>query len=394
MRISNNDAIALIDANNFYASCEQNINPHLRNKPVVILSNNDGCIIARSPEARALKIKMGTPYFKVKERLNKLDVAVLSSNYSLYGDMSRRLMNLLKNYCEQIEIYSIDEAFVSISRPNDENLYPWARSIRSLIYQNLGITITVGIGENKVRANKIWGVGKQTSNWLQSKGIKNARELRDMEENEIIKKLGIVGKRLQLELKGHRCLPIEKNKKSKKEIQVSRSFGTPITKLEDLTQALATHAIKASEKMRSQNLQSSNIRVFARTSKYSSQNYQRSAHRKLTNATDDTNNILKIVVELSKEIYNPEYKFSKAGVLMQDLTNSEYLQQSVINYKSQKVLKKSTNLMKTIDLLNKRFNNNAITWAITKNPQSWKMNKNFLSRSSTTDIEQIPTIVK
>jgi len=337
-------------------------------------------------------------------------------------------MNLLKNYCEQIEIYSIDEAFVSISRPNNRNLYPWARNIRSLIYQNLGITITVGIGENKVRAkianklaknidysagifdlararnennylkrisvDKIWGVGKQSSNWLQSKGIKNARELRDMEENEIIKKLGIIGKRLQLELKGHRCLPIEKNKKSKIEIQVSRSFGTPITKLEDLTQALATHAIKASEKMRSQNLQSSNIRVFARTSKYSSQNYQRSAHRKLTNATDDTNNILKIVVELSKEIYNPEYKFSKAGVLMQDLTNSEYLQQSVINYKSQKVLKKSTNLMKTIDLLNKRFNNNAITWAITKNPQSWKMNKNFLSRSSTTDIEQIPTIVK
>jgi len=215
-----------------------------------------------------------------------------------------------------------------------------------------------------------------------------------MEENEIVKKLGIVGRRLQLELKGYKCLPIEKNKKSKKEIQVSRSFGTPVTKLEDLTQALATHAIKASEKMRSQNLQSSDIRVFARTSKYSSQNYQRSAHRKLTNATDDTNKILKTVVELSKEIYNPEYKFSKAGVLMQDLTNSEYLQQSVINYKSQKVLKKSKNLMKTIDLLNKRFNNNAITWAITKNPQSWKMNKNLLSRSSTTDIEQIPTIVK
>ena len=131
-----------------------------------------------------------------------------------------------------------------------------------------------------------------------------------------------------------------KKQEPKKEIQVSRSFGTPITKLEDLTQALATHAIKASEKMRSQNLQSSDIRVFARTSKYSSQNYQRSAHRKLTNATDDTTTILKIVVELSKEIYNPEYKFSKAGVLMQDLTNNGYLQQSVINYKSQEDLKK------------------------------------------------------
>ena len=131
-----NKAIALIDANNFYASCEQSINPHLRNRPVVILSNNDGCIIARSPEARALKIKMGTPYFKAKESLNKLGVAVLSSNYSLYGDISKRLMNLLKDYSEEIEIYSIDEAFVSINRPKDKNLNPWARKVRCLIYQN------------------------------------------------------------------------------------------------------------------------------------------------------------------------------------------------------------------------------------------------------------------
>jgi len=237
---SHNKAIALIDANNFYASCEQSINPHLRNKPVVILSNNDGCVIARSPEARALKIKMGIPYFKAKERLNRLGVTVLSSNYSLYGDMSKRLMNLLKNYSEEIEIYSIDEAFVSILRPKDKSLHPWARKVRCLIYQSLGITLTIGIGENKVRAkiaNKlakninssagifdlvridnendylrkisvenIWGIGKQTSNWLQSKGIKNAKELRDMDQDEIIKKLGVVGKRLQLELKQQKRL--------------------------------------------------------------------------------------------------------------------------------------------------------------------------------------------
>ena len=427
MKISSIDAIALIDANNFYASCEQNINPHLRNKPVVILSNNDGCIIARSPVARALKIKMGTPYFKVKEKLNKLDVAVLSSNYSLYGDMSRRLMNLLKNYCEEIEIYSIDEAFVSISRPNDKNLYPWAREIRALTYQNLGITLTIGIAENKVRAkvanklaknidysagifdlarnknensyfkeisvDKIWGIGKQTSIWLKSKGIKNAQEFIDMKENEIFKKLGIVGKRLQLELKGYKCLPLEKSNKPKRVIQVSRSFGTPITKSEDLTQALATYAIKASAKMRSQNLQTSTIVVFARTSKYSIQNYQKSAYKKLINPTDNTNIILKIVVALSKEIYNPEYKFSKAGVLIQDLTNFEYLQQSIINYKPQKDIKKSETLMRTIDALNKKFNNKAITWAITKNPKEWIMNRNLLSRTSTTDIQQIPTIV-
>ena len=427
MTIMSIEAIALIDANNFYASCEQSINPHLKNKPVVILSNNDGCIIARSPEARALKIEMGVPYFKVKDRLKKLNVAVLSSNYSLYGDMSRRLMNLLKSYCDEIEIYSIDEAFVSTLRPNDKNLYPWARKLRSLIYQSLGITLTIGIGENKVRAkvanklaknidhsagifdlaktkdqdsylrkikvDKIWGIGKQTSNWLQTKGIKNAKELRDMKENEIINKLGVVGKRLQLELKGYKCLPIEKSIKSKRVIQVSRSFGTPITKLEDLTQALAIYAIRASAKMRSQNLQTSLISVFARNSKYSSKNYHRSAYIKLKIATNNTNSILKIVAALSKEIYNSGYKLSKAGVVMQDLTSSKYLQQSIIHYKSQKDIKKSDALMKTIDYLNKRFKKEAITWAITKKPKEWRINKNLLSHTSTTDINKIPTIV-
>ncbi len=424
---SSTKAIALIDANNFYASCEQSINPNLRNKPVVILSNNDGCIIARSPEARALKIKMGIPYFKVKESLNNLGVAVLSSNYSLYGDISKRLMNLLKDYSEEIEIYSIDEAFISILRPKDKNLNPWARKVRCLIYQNLGITLTIGIAENKVRAKiannlaknidsssgifdlariyndndylrkisveKIWGIGKQTSNWLQSKGIKNAKEFRDMDEYEIIKKLGIIGKRLQMELKGNKCLPIEIIKKPKKEIQVSRSFGKPITKLEDLTQALAIYAIKASEKMRSQSLKSSAITIFVRTSHYSNDPYQKSAYKKLINATDNTSTILKIVLALSKEIYTPEYKLSKAGVLMQDLTNCKYLQQSIINYESQEESKKSIRLMKTIDSLNKKFNNEVITWAIAKKPQEWAMNRNSLSSGSTTDIRKIPNIM-
>tara|TARA_E500000178_G_scaffold124337_1_gene124232 strand:- start:216 stop:1508 length:1293 start_codon:yes stop_codon:yes gene_type:complete len=424
---SSTEAIALIDANNFYASCEQSINPNLRNKPVVILSNNDGCIIARSPEARALKIKMGIPYFKVKESLNNLGVAVLSSNYSLYGDMSKRLMNLLKDYSEEIEIYSIDEAFISILRPKDKNLNPWARKVRCLIYQNLGITLTIGIAENKVRAKiannlaknidssagifdlamiyndndylrkisveKIWGIGKQTSNWLQSKGIKNAKEFRDMDEDEIIKKLGIIGKRLQMELKGNKCLPIEIIKKPKKEIQVSRSFGKPITKLEDLTQALAIYAIKASEKMRSQSLKSSAITIFVRTSHYSNHPYHKSAYKKLINATDNTSTILKTVIALSKEIYTPEYKLSKAGVLMQDLTNCKYLQQSIINYESQEESKKSIRLMKTVDSLNKKFNNEVITWAITKKPQEWAMNRNSLSSGSTTDIRKIPNIM-
>ena len=418
--------IALIDCNSFYVSCERLFKPKIQKRAVVVLSNNDGCVISRSQEAKDMGIKMGEPYFKVKKLITRNKIEVYSSNYALYGDISRRVMKVLKTFSPKVEIYSIDEAFVSVLRPKNQSLHPWARKVRCLAYQNLGITLTIGIGTNKVRAkiaNKlakninysagifdldrtnneneylskisvenIWGIGKQISNWLKSKGIKNAKELRDMNQDEITKKLGVVGKRLQLELKGNKCLPIEKIKKPKKEIQVSRSFGKPITSLEDLTQALVIYAIKASAKMRSQNLKSSTITVFARTSHYSNHTYQKSAHKRLIIATDNTSTILKTVVALSKEIYSPEYKLSKAGVLMQDLSNCKYLQQSINNYESQEKSKKSISLMRTIDSLNKKFNNEVITWAITKKPQEWKMNRNSLSPRSTTDIKKIPKV--
>ena len=421
------EAIVLIDGNNFYASCEQSINPNLRGKPIVILSNNDGCIIARSPEARALKIEMGIPYFKEKERLNQLGVVALSSNYSLYGDMSRRLMSLLKSYCEKLEIYSIDEVFASVSRPHDSNLYPWARELRSFVYQSLGITITIGIAENKVKAklaNKlaktlnssagifdlvnvkngndylkrisvksIWGIGNKTSKWLIDKGIKNAKELKDMNEYEIKKKLGVIGQRIQLELKGHKCLTVEEIRKSKKEIQVSRSFGSPITRLEDLKQALAIYTIKAAAKMRYENLKTSSITIFTRTSLYSNEIYQKSAHKKLLEATDSTSTILKIILDLAIEIYNPNYKLAKAGVLMQDLSLSDYLQKTIQLYYYDNNSMKSRNLTNTIDSLNKRFKTEALSWGITLNKKKWEMNRRLLSDTSTTDIRNIPTII-
>ena len=421
------NAIALIDGNNFYASCEQSINPYLRNKPLVILSNNDGCIIARSAEARTLKIRMGEPYFKIKKKLNKLGVIVLSSNYSLYGEMSKRLMNLLKKHCEKIEIYSIDEAFISIHRPHNKDLSPWARKLRTLIYQNLGLTITIGIAENKLRAklanklakrinysagifdlgitnnknsylkeinvDNIWGIGTQTSKWLRSKGIKNARELKDMNQHQLKKKLGVVGQRIQLELKGYQCLPIEEKKNPKKEIRVSRSFSQPITKLEDLKHALAIYTIRASEKMRAQNLKASVITIFARTSHYSNSNYQKSSYKKLIEATNNTNIILKIVIELSEEIYHPDYKLTKAGVLMQELSDYNYLQKSIINYTSEDKSERETKLIQTIDSLNNKFKNDVVTWGIAKRKQSWSMNRKLLSGTSITNIEKIPTII-
>ena len=421
------EAVALVDGNNFYASCEQSINPNLRKRPLVILSNNDGCVIARSAEARELRIKMGVPYFKIKERLKELDVVVLSSNYSLYGDMSRRLMNLLKKYCEEIEIYSIDEAFISIRRPNNNDLHPWARALRTHIYQNLCLTITIGIAENKVKAklaNKlaknfdfsagifdlvninnqndylktikienIWGIGNQTYKWLKRKGIKNANEFKEMDSYEVKKKLGITGERIQLELKGYKCLPIKKTNQSKKEIRVSRSFGKSITRLEDLKQALAIYTIKAAEKMRMQNLQTSTVTIFTRTSHYSNLTYHKSSCRNLIEATNSTNIILKAVLELAEEIYHPEYKLAKAGVLMQNLTNCDHLQRSFDNDLSNNDLIKIRTLIRTIDSINRKFKNESITWGITKRTQSWRMKRDLLSSTSTTDIKKIPIII-
>ena len=209
-----NQATALIDGNNFYVACEQSIDPSISGQPVIVLSNNDGCIIARSPEARLLKIPMGKPYFKVRHELEQLGVVVRSSNYSLYGDMSQRLMNLLKQHSERIEIYSIDEAFAQINRPSNYDRLPWARQLRVLIHQHLGLPIAIGIGATKSQAKlanhlaktipkyagifdlmatkdqdywlraidveNVWGVGKQLARWCRMRGINNAQQLRDM----------------------------------------------------------------------------------------------------------------------------------------------------------------------------------------------------------------------
>ena len=214
-----------------------------------------------------------------------------------------------------------------------------------------------------------------------------------MNQYELKKKLGVVGQRIQLELKGYQCLPIEEKKRQKKEIRISRSFSQPITKLEDLKHALAIYTIRASEKMRLQHLQASAISIFARTSHYSNFPYNKSAYKKLIQATNDTNIILKIVIELSNQIYHPEYKLAKAGVIMQDLSDYNYFQKSIINYSSKDKSEKGTKLIQTIDSLNNKFKNEVITWGIAKKKQSWGMNRKLLSGTSITNINKIPTII-
>jgi nucleotidyltransferase/DNA polymerase involved in DNA repair len=290
-------ATVLIDGNNFYASCEAVLDPSVAGRPLVVLSNNDGCIVSRSAEARALGIPMGAPYFKVRRELEHQGVIVRSSNYSLYADMSQRLMATLEGWVEALEVYSIDEAFGHLHRPRTDpgadpgtdpgaDLTAWGQALREEVRRHLGLPVAVGIAPTKVLAKianrvakrdgvhqgvfdlgavadpdpwleaiaieDVWGIGRKLSRWARLRGIADARALRDMPPGELRRRCGVVGVRLQQELRGHSCLPLVAVAPAKQETCVSRSFSTPVDSLEGLRQAIATYLSRAAEKLRRQ----------------------------------------------------------------------------------------------------------------------------------------------
>ena len=418
--------IALVDGNNFYASCEQMIDPSLTKHPLVILSNNDGCIISRSSEARALKIPMGIPYFQISHKLKQLDVKVRSSNYELYGDMSLRLMTLLKAYCEALETYSIDEAFLQLTRPRDGTLYSWARQLRAIVYRNLGITIAIGLGRNKVQAKlanylakaieknagifdleatkdkdkwlesvkieNVWGIGGKLAHWSKTHGIHNAKQLRDMPRNQLRIKYGIIGIRLQNELRGERCIELNLTSPPKKETCVSKSFSRAITNERELGEAIASHVIRACEKLRKQKQQAGKISIFARTSCYTSTFYSQSSTKKLEVPSNNTNVLLKEALSLIKKIYRPHVALRKAGVIMQNLQSVDYLQHSLFESIDIETQRKQEHLMQVIDGINKQYGSNVITWCASGLSKKWDMRREKLSIASTTSCEKIPIV--
>ncbi len=424
-------AMALIDANNFYAACEQSFDPSLLGRPVVVLSNNDGCIVARNPEARALGICMGTPYFRIRQKLERLKVVVRSSNYALYGDMSQRLMRSLESHCEELEIYSIDEAFVRLSRPCDFNLRDWACRLRSLVYRNLGLPIAVGFGANKSQAKlanylakvvpanagifnfltlsdrekrellenvaveELWGVGPKLARWCRSRGVCTARQFRDMSSGQLLSKYGVVGLRLQSELRGVVCWPIAKTAAPKKETCVSRSFGQPITSLEDLQQAIATYVVRAGEKLRRQRQLAGALTVFIRTSAFSSPFYSESATVQFHMPSNDTGVLLTASIPLVKKIFRPCCRFTKAGVLMHHLQGAEHLQQSLLLESTLEDQKRRERLMTAIDRLNGRYGRGTIGWAVcgTESDSTWSMRRDQLSRAFTTCLDDVPIVM-
>ena len=419
-------ATALIDGNNFYASCEQSLDPALIGRPLVVLSNNDGCIVARSAEARALGIAMGTPYFKARQHLNANNVVVRSSNYALYADMSQRLMSLLEAHCEELEIYSIDEAFGRICRPGNGDLQNWARALRARVRRNLGLPIAIGLGASKGQAKlanrlakqvpahagifdlgccnnpdhwletiaieDVWGIGRKLARWCRLRGISNARLLRDMPSGELRAKCGVVGLRLQQELRGHACLPLELAPAPKQETCVSRSFSRPVTTVDELRQAIATYVVRAAEKLRKQQQRAASLTIYTRTSPFIPGFYSQAASTRLDLPSNDTAVLLQAALPLVGHIFRPNRQLAKAGVLMQHLQSNDILQTHLMVPMSEEQQQKRDCLMQTIDRINRRYGRGTLQWAGCGLHPSWLMRRGQLSRAATTRLSDLPVV--
>jgi DNA polymerase V len=410
---------ALIDCNAFYVSCERVFNPKLNNKPVVALSNNDGCIIARSKEAKALGIKMGVPLFKVKDIVERENVIVFSSNYTLYADMSRRVMNIISEFTPSIEVYSIDEAFIELTNMNVD-YESYARHMRKVILQYTGIPVSIGIASTKTLtkvANHIakddeslegvcsliqhenldqvledtnvadvWGVGRRLSKKLIANGIFNAKLLKNCEDAWVRKMMSVNGLKTVSELREISCLDLEETSATRKSCCTTRSFGKPLINLEDIEQAVTTFARRATERIRGENLIASTVSVFLRTNPFDrNRYYSNSSTTTLSYPTYDTVQIVKTALQLTKIIFRENYKYKKAGVLLSGFyekgTETKDLF-SEARYRSPK-------LMSAVDQINERYGSDTIQIATECQMGKWKQKRKNCTQSYTTQLDNV-----
>ncbi len=414
--------IALIDCNSFYVSCERLFNPKIRKKPVVVLSNNDGCIISRSTEAKALGIKMGEPYFKAKDIIVKNKVEVFSSNYSLYGDLSRRVMRTLKRFNSAIEVYSIDEAFLDLSNFSDNEVESVGREIRETVLKWTGIPTSIGIAKTKtlskvanhiakkkksgvtsligienidpilekVEINDVWGVGRQLTKFYHKNGIYNAKQLKNKSNTWIKKNSNVLGSRTAMELRGVPCIDLETTQTKRKSCVVSRSFGQRIEKYQELKEAVANYCLNASEKIRSESLIAKSITVFVRTSPFQSRfgYYSNSKTIDFAISTNNSIEIVKTALVALDSIFKNGYRYQKAGVMLTGLSNEDGSKNLFSSEKDEKI----KGLMKSIDNTNYRYGRSTLSLASAGVQKRWNMRREHSSKIDTADFYLLPTI--
>ena len=414
---------ALVDCNNFYVSCERVFNPRLKGKPVIVLSNNDGCAVARSNEVKALGIKMGAPAFQIADLIKKHDIQVYSSNYALYGDMSDRVMNTLATFSPHIEIYSIDEAFLEISDINEKDRAQFCQNIRKTVYQWTGIPVSIGIAATKTLAKvanriakksdkargfldlthspylahalertevgDIWGVGPKYARYLKKHGILNALQLKNANTYLIQKKMGICGTRMQKELNEQSCFPLESNPSAKKNISVSRSFKKAVTSIDDLKEALANFVSIGAEKLRHEQSVAKTMLVYITTGRFASKTYYQSQVISLPVATNNTPELIKYASCGIDHIFQKGFFYKKTGVIFQELFPASCYQSGLFDPIDREKFKK---VMQSIDKINRKMGTNSIKYAALglNNCPNWQTVFNKRSPAYTTDWEQLP----
>ena len=423
------EIFALVDCNNFYASCERVFSPKLQGRPIVVLSNNDGCVVARSNEAKALGIGMGVPAFEIEDVIRKNGVEVFSSNYALYADMSGRVMETLSAFAPDIEIYSIDEAFLNLAGFNgpghpsrDCALTDYGRRIRQTVKKWTGMPVTIGTARTKtlakianrvakksVKANgvldltdspylnkvltetpveKVWTVGIRTAIKLKGAGIKTALGLRDANIGWIRQKFGVVGVRTVYELRGISCYPLEQNPPVKKSIAVSRMFGKPVESIEELKEAIASYASRAGEKLRGQGLAAGVMTVYVTTSRFIENRYFNSHTVTFAVATNDTIELIRGACRCIDRLHRKGCAFKKCGIIFNGLVPEDRIQEGLFDNVDRL---KSQRLMQAIDTINSRLNN-PLQWAAEGLAQSWKVRFKRRSNRYTTRWDELPEV--
>lgn len=414
--------VGLVDCNNFYASCERVFNPSLNKRPIVVLSNNDGCVIARSNEAKALGIPMGAPAFEIKDVIDKNHVAVLSSNYTLYGDMSNRVMTTLSRYVPEMEIYSIDEAFLNFSGFNNFNLVEYCREITSVTKQNTGIPVSLGIAPTKALAkvaNKIakknpqhksvyvleneeqiknilstypiedvWGIGGRYALKLQKMGVKTAGDFTRLPGGWVKNEMTIVGFRLWEELQGFPRFELELTAKGKKNICTSRSFGQMSDDYQVLSEAVSNYAASCAAKLRKQKSASGVIMVFVHTNHFRTDlpQYGRNITIELPVANNSSIELVKYAQKGLKAIFKKGYQYKKAGVIVMDIVPETSIQANMFYDLDQDKHKKA---MVAMDQLNGRFGKNLVKIGSQGYGRKWKLKQEKLSPCYTTRLEDV-----
>ena len=413
----------LIDCNNFYVSCERVFNPALNGKPVIVLSNNDGCVVARSSESKKLGVRMAQPMFELKDLIKQHDIQWLSSNYSLYASMSERVMNCIQVHCPNLEIYSIDEAFVNFKGSDENELFLFSEKLRKRVTQWTGIPVSIGIGPTKTLAKManvlaktsingvfslacyqerrkifktfsvgdVWGIGRKSSAKLYDLDIVTVQTLLEHPIKWVRKQFGLGMEKTLTELQGISCVALEELV-SKKAIQSTRSFSRPVTRLEELSEALSTYAAIAAEKLRAQKGLAQGLCVSLSTSRFKPGQafYAKQKTLKLSAPNQDTRVITTYALTLLKAMYQPGFSYNKCGILLLDIIPETYLQTDLLLAHLPKI---NTSVMQVLDSINQKYGKSTIHLAGEGFGKTWAMKSTKRSPNYTTQWDELAVAV-